>query len=351
MNADKKETSSEGTDANTRQLVVSVVIATYNGAEHIGRCLDSFVDQSLDPALYEIIIVDNHSSDETGSIAEKYASEYKNFFLVRELRQGVSHARNRGIAESSGEYICFIDDDAYASREWLECVKNAFVMVDPPPAVVGGRILPYYVSRKPSWFDDDFEIRSFGETPRFFSDRECFFGFPESNFCIRKGVLDEVGGFSTGLGPKAEQMSFGEGIDLSQRIARDHPEFWYDPDIVVYHLVPDAKMTVWYVLHRKFHMAYSYQAFRSQLEGPLQSFSVLCMCSARVFVYLLGSVVFVRWFSHKALSDWLHHMVPLVGCFARSVYLGKFFILSVPWRSSVGVNRRKEGCREGAGDF
>ena len=106
--------------------MLSVVIASYNGASYIGRCLESFTIQSIDPDKFEVIVVDNNSTDHTSQIASEYVDQHTNFILLKEEKQGVSYARNLGISNSRGKYICFIDDDAYADTNWLKNILLAF---------------------------------------------------------------------------------------------------------------------------------------------------------------------------------------------------------------------------------
>jgi glycosyltransferase involved in cell wall biosynthesis len=305
---------------------LSVVIATYNGEACLGRCLDSFTCQSLDPCLFEVIVVDNNSTDSTPLIAAEYAARCLNFMCMEEPRPGVSYARNAGISQARGDYICFIDDDAYADSRWLEEVLKAFETVKPAPVVVGGKILPYYVTEKPVWFPDSVEIRSQGEHARFLSEKHCRFGFSESNYCIRKKTLNEIGVFSTELGPQAEAMSFGEGVELSGRVAAKYPTFWYNPQQVVYHLVPERNMSIKYILSRKFKKAYTFQSYESPSVGIPQNMCILSICAGRACLNILLSIFWVRWFSKKAIADWLSHMDPLVSCSARCVYLIKYLL-------------------------
>ncbi len=304
-------------DPGTAAPKLSVVIATYNGAACLGRCLESFTCQSLAPSLFEVIIVDNNSTDSTPVIAAEYASRCRNFVCIEEPRPGVSYARNAGISKARGDYICFIDDDAYADSRWLEGILKAFETVTPAPVVVGGKILPYYVTEKPAWFKDAWEIRSFGKQPRFLPPKACPFGFPESNYSVRKDTLSEVGPFSVELGPKSEKMGFGEGIELSGRIAKKYPLFWYDPAVTVYHLAPPRNMAVKYILSRKYRMAYSFQEHESKTSSLPQNLITLAICFGRSCVYLFLSVIWVRWFSKRAAADWLSHMIPFVRCSAR----------------------------------
>ncbi len=307
-------------------IKLSVVIASYNGAGSIGRCLESLTRQAVPCGLYEVIVVDNNSTDDTAKVASKYVEAHENFSLLSESRQGVSPARNKGISAAKGRYICFMDDDAYADDCWLERVLNAFETVGPPPAVVGGRTLPYYTTEKPAWFTDSLEIRSEGNHARFLCPKECLFGFSESNFCIRKSTLDEIGGFSTDLGPKGDKMIFGEGAELSSRIARRYPHFWYDPELVVYHLVPERNMSITYILSRNFQTARCYQAFESANADLMRNAFTFVQCTGRILVYFFCSILCVRWFTRHSVPDWLRHAIPMVNCLSRSLYLIKYLV-------------------------
>lgn len=311
-------------------ILLSVVVATYNGADYIGRCLESFTKQSVDQDKFEVIVVDNNSSDHTSQIASEYVDQHTNFILLKEKQQGVSYARNLGISNSRGKYICFIDDDAYADTNWLKNILSAFENVNPQPAVIGGEILPYYTTDKPAWFHDKYEIRTRGNKPRFLSPDECKSGFPESNFNVRKEILDETGYFSTDFGPKGEKMIFGEGSEMSGRISSKYPYFWYDPGIFVYHIVPERNMSVKYILSRKFETAYMYQALRTPSMGILKNGFTLGTCIVRIVFNALLSVVFVRWFTKKAINDWLHHIVPLMNCAARSKFICRHYFGKKP---------------------
>jgi len=308
------------------QIILSVVVATFNGSEYIERCLDSFTTQSINNELFEVLIVDNNSTDNTVEIVSHFCNSHSHLRLIQESCQGVSFARNRGISESKGKYICFIDDDAYADKDWLSNILNAFETVIPHPAVIGGKIYPYYLVTKPAWFSDSFEIRTKGDHAKFLPEQKCVFGFPESNYSVRKDILDELGGFSTDYGPKAKKMIFGEGAELSTRIAGKYPHFWYDPSIYVYHSVPPRNMKVSYILSRKYRSARNYQVFESNSAGFLKISFTFLTCLIRIFYNFLLSLFLVRWFTKRAKTDWLTHMIPLVNCTSRVVYIvGRVF--------------------------
>lgn len=236
-------------EAKTR---ISVVVCTYNRANLLPKCLLSLAGQTIGADFYEVIVVNNGSTDGTQKIAEEFALSHPNFRVAAEGRQGLSHARNRGYREAKGEYVAYIDDDAMAFPDWLERILSAFDNVEPGPAAIGGEILPWYETAPPDWFTDDFEVRSWGESKGFLSPPRAPYGFSGSNMSFRRPVLVSSGGFSGDLGMVGKKSRFGEETELFSRIYKEHPWFWYDPEIRVRHLVPARNMTVCYRLKRAY---------------------------------------------------------------------------------------------------
>ncbi len=215
-------------------------------------CLESLVDQTLDSSCYEIIVVDNNSTDNTVDMVGQFAEKYPNVKLLSELSQGASQARNRGWREASGKYVAFIDDDAKATPDWLERVVDAFETVTPKPVVVGGEIHPYYNEKMPSWFTDDLEIRTWGQKKGFLEGIRAPFGFSESNISFQKEVIDKYGGFSSQFGKVGSNYLMGEGGHLCQIIYPKEPYFWYDPAIKVYHYTPRRNARLCWRLKRQY---------------------------------------------------------------------------------------------------
>ena len=97
---------------------VSVIVPVYNSRNGLTRCLDSIVAQTFQD--FECILIDDGSTDGSGSICEKYSINYQNFVFVHKKNGGVSSARNRGLLESKGEYIVFVDSDDFIEPTYLE---------------------------------------------------------------------------------------------------------------------------------------------------------------------------------------------------------------------------------------
>ena len=104
---------------------VSIVIPAYNEEKYIGRLLASLQKLPLENIL-EIIVVDNCSVDKTKEIVLSAVSFLPKLRLIDESRKGVAWARTRGVKESSGEIIAFLDADTYVSEKWLKMILDVF---------------------------------------------------------------------------------------------------------------------------------------------------------------------------------------------------------------------------------
>jgi glycosyltransferase involved in cell wall biosynthesis len=155
-------------------IKISVIICTYNRDELIQDCLRSLVNQTLDSKLYEVIVIDNNSSDNTEKVTKQFIKNLPNFRYVKEIKQGLSHARNRGYHESRGEYIAYTDDDARADKKWLEQAYN--IIQEKKAEIFGGSIRPYYCSPRPKWFLDKYVAGIMGDRPRYLKKNEFLTG-------------------------------------------------------------------------------------------------------------------------------------------------------------------------------
>jgi len=233
----------EGAELAVRPLV-SVVVCTYNRAELLSGCLRSLEHQTAAKELYEVIIVDNNSTDTTKTIVESFRQKNSNFRVVIESRQGLSCARNRGWQEARGRYVAYIDDDARAKPEWCAMIA-AFIRKRPDVAGFGGPYLSCYLSAKPKWFKDEYGSWSVHGGERPMGQGEFVRG---TNMVFRSDVLPEVGGFDETLGMVGMKVSYGEEPNLQVRLMKQGKVIYYCPDIVVEHLVTPQKMNVKWML-------------------------------------------------------------------------------------------------------
>jgi glycosyltransferase involved in cell wall biosynthesis len=288
------------------RIKISVVVCTYNRELLLSGCLQSLTEQSIGQSLYEVIIVDNNSTDGTQAVGLDYVGRYRNFRYGKEQRQGKSYACNTGIRLAKGKYVAFIDDDAKASSNWLERIVDAFESIVPTPVAVGGTIYPWFEHRPPSWFSDDMEIRTWGDERRFLKPPRGQLGFSGSNMAFQKDILAHYGGFPTDIGPVGNKFELGEEAALFFRIYRDYPYFWYDPDISVRHLVAHEKMRVQYQLERAYLTGIAVAKIRRERS--------MCEIARRLMSIMWHSILFpfrIPWGQEHWLTGFVKYAQPI----------------------------------------
>jgi glycosyltransferase involved in cell wall biosynthesis len=226
--------------------VYTVVVPTFNRPKSLQAALDSLLAQDIREP-YEVIVVDNNSSDATRSVVEAVSrTSQGKVRYVLERRQGASVARNSGIAASRGEIVAFVDDDVVASPSWLRCLVDCF-RTHPEAWVVGGRILLQLPEIRPSWFDESSSVLAsyLGRLDR--GSETCKMKYPydiwEGNLAIRRLTLSQIGAFNTNLGRTGTCLLSGEGDELLSRIHRAGGIAYYCGRSVVTHSVPLSRLT------------------------------------------------------------------------------------------------------------
>lgn len=107
-------------------LKVSIIVPVYNSERWLPRCIESLLDQGLPQDGYEIILVNDGSTDGSLAICEKYKKEYKNVVVASQSNQGVGMARNHGLEIANGEYVCFVDSDDYIVKNGLSYIFSHY---------------------------------------------------------------------------------------------------------------------------------------------------------------------------------------------------------------------------------
>lgn len=230
--------------------MLSVVICTHNRSEHLKKCLIALEEQTIKN--FETIIVDNNSTDNTRDVAMQFCAKYGHRSIYCfEHKTGLSHARNTGYIRASGEYIAYIDDDAYADEHWCENILKA--INEHQFDVCGGYIKPLYEVNPPFWFNEKLIVKNIKKKsliPKHKAVRGI--GFIGANIIFKKEHLVNFKGFNTDLGMKGKNLGLGEETELCKRIAQEHNRFLYDPDIKVTHFIPAKYVTFKYYAKRRF---------------------------------------------------------------------------------------------------
>jgi len=231
-------------------MTLSIIICSYNRASYISDALTSLYVQSSGLDNFEIIIVDNNSTDNTKDVYAQWrqTNTTGQFTFISETKQGASFARNTGAAIAKGEWVCFMDDDAVATTDY---VKNIIKHIQDQPFIVGfgGRIIPKYIPGEPKWMSYYVSslVGNFDYAPT-----ACAFEngkYPlESNMIVKKSVYDQIGGFNENLpGVMGTLRIGGEGKELFYKIIALGHTIYYDPSICVHHVVEVKKLTSEYM--------------------------------------------------------------------------------------------------------
>lgn len=231
--------------------------------------LQSLVQQSADATVWECIVVDNNSTDDTRRVFDGFASCYPtlNLRMVTETAQGLSYARNRGIAESTGAIVAIIDDDERVNDRFVEAYVDFFAR-HPEAVAAGGRVVPEYPSGRPAWLSHYTEVplanpTDWGDSERIFPRGRIPAG---GNMAFRRDMLLRYGGFDTSLGRVGGRLTGGEESDLFERMAADGVRFHYVPDAVIWHIIGAEKLTDDYFARLSFNTGVS-QRRRAELHG------------------------------------------------------------------------------------
>lgn len=232
-------------------LQASIIIPTYNRASYLSICLEALTAQTMDKTAFEIIIVDNNSLDNTRDIVLDFAKSNPTLHVryVFEARQGVCHARNRGIAKARGEILCFLDDDALPSPEWLSALLVGFA--DPTVGCVGGPAIPDYQGQeRPPWLQGDlqgllggYKLPYTKPTPVSSVD-EFPFG---CNMAFRGRLFTDLGSFRTDLDRSGGQVLAAGDTDMIERVHKAGWKVVYLPNATVRHIVTPKRLEKSYI--------------------------------------------------------------------------------------------------------
>lgn len=207
-------------------MKISLIICTRNRAEQLRRCLAS-VERLTCRHAWELIIVDNGSSDGTAALVRAFRDRVKvDLKLVNEPTPGLGRARNAGIAQATGDILAFTDDDCYPEPDFLEQIVKVFE--DPAISYMGGRILLYEATDAP------FAIRT--DTNRTTIPPSSFIPaglIQGANMAVRRSLIETIGGFDPMLG--AGTAFACEDVEFVTRASTAGFEGGYFPGPVVYH--------------------------------------------------------------------------------------------------------------------
>ncbi len=245
----------------TAEKPLTVVVCTYNRRRELRACLDSLLAQTLPGASFDIVVVDNGSTDGTAALVDAYLPRGPIRYL-HEPELGLSRARNRGIAAARSAYVAFLDDDARAAPDWAAAIV-AFARRRPEAVLFGGPVLPL------SGSGEDWPPQPIYSHQLDLPEQPIAFGpqwLAGSNLVVKRAALGAAP-FDTRLGMNGRRLGFGEEIQLQARLVRAGHALWYSPDIRVEHGVTGGKERLSRCLEIMFARGACHH--RSYFERPL----------------------------------------------------------------------------------
>ena len=247
-------------------LPISAVICTHNREDYLGAAIDSLLEQDF--SNYEVIVVDNASSDSTKQIVESRLP-HPRLQYVYEPVTGLSVARNTGAKASQGEIIAYLDDDAVASTGWLSCLWQAY-QNNPQLAIAGGKVTLIFPPGKtsPPWLSADLAsnlgaydlgdeivyITNPGMTPR------------GLNYSLRRTFLEQIGGFDVNLGRVGKNLLSNEELQMTQLALEKQWQVAYLPQALVAHNVAPERLQPAWFLRRSWWQGVS-ECYRERLAN------------------------------------------------------------------------------------
>lgn len=269
----------------------SIVVCTYNRAESLKDTLAALARLEAPPTrTWEVVVVDNNSRDHTRQVVEAAQQAWPRLRYVFEPAQGLSHARNRGIAEAAGEVILFTDDDVLPEPDWMETTLAGLEKYGADAC--GGYIAPIWETPPPDWLTerfygflavrtdrmDDYPIESASQAP---------FG---ANMAIRKAVFDRVGLFDTSRGRKGKVLASGEDGEMFERILAAGHKAVFLGQSRVHHKVEAFRLTKRYFRRWRFQTSRNIAQSRG-LAGDRRFLNIPLF----VFPQLLRAVMRMIW--------------------------------------------------------
>ncbi|MBD8389406.1 glycosyltransferase family 2 protein [Dysgonomonas sp. BGC7] len=298
-------------------MKLSVIFCTYNREKYIYNAMKSIAEQTYPHLNYEIVLVNNNSTDDTEAICNKFQADYPHikFHYFIEYNQGLSYARNRGVKESKGDILIFVDDDATVFDNYLSAI-DSFFETHPEVSACGGPIVPVYEADKPKWLSHYTEQLIGGALYEGDKNKPFRNGkYPGGgNSAFRKEIFKKYGLFNVELGRKGRGLIGAEEKDLYDRLTKGKETFYYLPQMGIHHYIPEKKLTIQhfkdltYSIGKSEHIrtkAVSPVAYRKRILSELKKWAgsiVLCVAyTISLFPSKGWKLIQFRWYVSKGL--------------------------------------------------
>ena len=229
--------------------LVTIAICTYNRADYLQDTLNGLAEQTENPRRFEILVINNNSTDSTESVCSAFSAERDQlqFRMVTEKKQGLSYARNRAYREAESNMILYIDDDVYMKSDFVEnCIRT--LHETPQLKCGGGRIYVSFDGTDPDWIPAElmpmFGLHDLGDNKKPYPKDN----FPRGgNMIIHKELFERSGMFDPNLGRTGSRMIGSEEKAFFKKSRKQGYTPWYLPGITLWHRIGKTRLQKYYL--------------------------------------------------------------------------------------------------------
>lgn len=224
---------------------ITIVICTYNREDMLAHCLGSLVQQGASGWLFDVLVIDNNSSDGTLEVVTGFQDKLPRLRYVFEPQQGLAYARNRALAEADTEWIAYLDDDAIVRPDWLQVMGE--VIDSDLFDCFGGVYLPWhYFRERPEWFDENWGTNKCVQAEMGPLNENAHIS--GGNCAMKRSLAIEHGGFPVNVGMSGGRISYGEETQLFNRMKSAGVRLGFVPHMLMDHCVMPYKYSaIWHV--------------------------------------------------------------------------------------------------------
>jgi glycosyltransferase involved in cell wall biosynthesis len=249
---------------------ITVCICTRDRPGYLQDCLHGLQRQTARDSSFDVLVVDSASHPGNALRIARIVADIRRARLLRLEQPGISLARNMGAQHARSGYIAYIDDDAIPAPNWVECIAAAIAERDPPPALIGGRIMPRWEAPLPLWWPQQLretlsiiEHEGQGEyrTPMLPPGLEPY----GANLVMHVPTLLAFGGFGQDSGRDGKALLSDEEVQVAWRLQDAGHSARYDSRIVVEHQIQASRLTPAWLLSRLYWQGVSTVRTRRQL--------------------------------------------------------------------------------------
>ena len=237
------------------KLRVTVAVITYNRARFLRETLSGLVRQDYPPALWELLVIDNNSTDDTAEVVYAFMASTPPPRRVVEVAPGLDCGRNRAVIEAKGDVVVLVDDDILMAPDWLSRLVAPFASENAHQVgVVGGEVVPVFPDGLPPWLEGVHRPLALRPDTGPLGPGQWPMG---ANFAFPRWVFARLGNFDTHLDRRGAQLFGGGDTDMIRRVRAAGLEAWFVPGAKVQHQIPAGRLTFSYAARHAFDSARS----------------------------------------------------------------------------------------------